>query len=354
MGYSLRFYYAYANNENDVIAVVEYVEPEAPADKAGLKRGDLIIKVNGENLTVNNYSDLYALEDLTVGLGTYVNGELEDLSPSYNLYAEEIQVNPILVNTVFENGGSKVGYLAFTSFISEYDEDLKAVFAGFKSQGITDLIIDLRYNGGGSVATAKLLAGMIGPTSMEGDVFIRTAYNEILTDYITEENPNEPEWYNDYFESYENNLNLSRLYVLTTAATASASEMVMYTLMPYMDVIQIGEQTHGKYYASITIDDQDNHNWAIQPIIMRAENKNNSIDYSQGLIPDSDIRDDYTYQLGDQKDLLTATALDMIWGGSIAQESLKNAQVLPFKENDKLRAKKNPMSFEMFVDKEFK
>ncbi len=353
MGYSLMFYLAYENNDNDVVALVEYVEPGSPADIAGLKRGDMIVKYNGEFLTRQNINDFYYAEEATIGLGVYVDGLIEEVSPSISLSAAELQINPILVNKVFENNGNKVGYLAYTSFISDFDDELKEVFANFKSEGITDLILDLRYNGGGAVSSAKLMAGMIGPTLKENDLFIRTAYNDILTDFLKEEYGADSDYFIDNFESYENDLNLSRLYVLTTSGTASASEMVMYSLMPYMDVIQIGEQSHGKYYASITIEDEEGLNWAIQPLIYRAENKNNSIDYSQGLIPDYKVMDkDYDHQLGDENEALTATALDLIWGTSMAQESLKSIEIPTLLNASSIKVKRNPLNYEMYIDRE--
>ncbi len=352
MGYSLMFYYAYEENKEDIVAYIEYVEPNSPADLAGLKRGDMIVKYDGSNLSTDNYVDFYYAETATVGLGKYVDGVITVLSPSVNIVADEIQVDPILVNTVFENNGNKVGYLAYTSFISDYDDDLVNVFNEFKTQGITDLILDLRYNGGGAVSTAKLLAGMVGSSSLDGNLFIRSSYNSIFTDAILEQYTADSDWFIDNFESNGTNLNLDRLYVLTTSGTASASEMVMYSLMPYIDVIQIGKQTHGKYYASVTLDDQENHNWAIQPIIMRAENKNNSIDYTQGLIPDIELEDNYTYQLGDMQEVLTATALDQIWGTNIVEQSLKKANIQPLKASFDVSIKRNRLQYEMYLNRE--
>ncbi len=327
-GFSIRGYYAY-DVGNDLVAMVEYVEPGGPADKAGIMRGDMIVENNEQGLNVDNFNDLYYSDRLSVKLGTYIEGRIEYLDPAINLVSEEIQIHPVLVDTVFENNGSKVGYLAYTSFISEFDDQLNDVFGDFKSAGVSDLILDLRYNGGGSVSTAKLMAGLIGPATLEGELFIRSDYNDELTRTLNKQFPNQPELFIDNFEHYPNNLNLSRLFVLTSPGTASASEMVIYSLMPYMDVQIIGEQTHGKYYASTTISDKENHSWAIQPIIMRAENKDNSINYEVGLIPDEEVRDDYTFDLGTQDDVLTAIALDKIWGTNHALQSLKSVKTNP-------------------------
>ncbi|TLX74604.1 peptidase S41 [Labilibacter sediminis] len=349
MGYSLRGYYAFEGS-NQVVAFIEYVEPGGPADNAGLKRGDMIVEANGETLTPANYGVLFNSESLTLGLGTFLNGRIEHLSPYVKLQAEVLQVDPILKKEIFENNGSKVGYLCYTSFINELEDDLIAAFGEFKAAGISELILDLRYNGGGAVSTAKLMAGMIGPSSLPGELFIRTSYNTLLTNSIREYESNSDDYFYDYFESYSNNLNLSRVYVLTTQNTASASEMVMYSLMPYMQVIQIGEQTHGKYYGSTTISDEDNHSWALQPIIMRAENKDNSIDYSVGLVPDVNEWDEYSNELGTMEDVLTAMALDLIWGTNIAQQSLKSAKIKPSVPAEELKNAGNPLKYEMIVD----
>ncbi len=349
VGYSLSFYYAYSSGSEEIVAFIEYVEPGGPAEEAGLKRGDMIVQINGEILTTSNYTGLVYDESLTVGLGVYVDGTIENLSPSYSLEAEELQIDPILTTNIFEKDDVKVGYLCYTSFLSSYNDELESVFANFKSQGIEDLILDLRYNGGGSVNTALLMAEMIGPSTLAGNVFIRYAYNDVITAAYEEAYPDEEDLFESYFDENANNLNLSRLYVLTTSGTASASEMVMYSLMPYMDVIQIGEQTVGKYYASTTFTDDDS-SWAIQPLILRAENNDNSIDYSQGLIPDKQESDDLTYELGSEKDVLTAIALDQIWGTSISSLSMKNAITMPVNKLTSLKGSKGELRNNMYVD----
>jgi C-terminal processing protease CtpA/Prc len=349
MGYSIRGYYV-SDNSNQVVVFVELVHPGTPASRAGLKRGDMIVKIDGENITESNYGKLFNNDQIEIMKGEIVGDEIYDLEPSINLFAEVIQINPIHKSEIFEVGGEKVGYLAYTGFIHEYNENLENEFAAFKAEGISDLILDLRYNSGGAISSAKLLASMICPASCEGEVFIHTAYNQQLTEYLENEYANEEEIFNDYFEKNANNLDLSRLFVLTTSGTASASEMVIYSLSPYMDIIQIGETTHGKYYGSITISDEQRHSWAIQPIVMRAENVDNSIDYSKGLPPDTDVKDDYTYELGTEDDYLTSIALAKISG--VAYESVKIKKASIFSPANRL--KQNPLKYEMYKDLNWK
>ena len=351
LGYSLRGYYL-KEGSDQVVAFVEYVEPNGPADRAGLQRGDLIVKVNGASITPENYNLLFVSDNITIGKGVISAGDIQDLTPSISMQSEVLQINPILSNEIFNVDGKKIGYLAFTGFMEEYDDELEAVFANYKAQGISDLILDLRYNGGGAVTTARLLASMISPASCAGKLFLRSAYNKGVEAAIKQENPNSyKEWFEDYFELNSNNLDLRNLYVLTTGGTASASEMVIYSLSPYMNVVQIGEQTYGKYYGSITIDDEEKkHKWAIQPIIMRAENVDNSIDYSQGLIPDFEVDDNYNYDLGTTEDVLTAIAISKITGKPLKYELLKSAEALGFKPAIDLKTKEHPLKYEMYIE----
>ena len=351
LGYSLRGYYL-KEGSDQVVAFVEYVEPNGPAQKAGIQRGDIIVKVNGAGITPENYNLLFVSDNITIGRGVISNGATLDLTPSINIQAEVLQINPILSNEIFKVEGKVIGYLAFTGFMQEYDDELETVFAYFKAEGVSELILDLRYNGGGAVTTARLMASMICPASCAGKLFLRTAYNPALDAALKRDDPKVyKKLIEDYFETNNNNLDLRTLYVLTTPGTASASEMVIYSLSPYMKVVQIGEQTHGKYYGSITIDDEKKkHKWAIQPIIMRAENTDNSIDYSQGLIPNIEVDDDYNYELGTTEDVLTAIAISKITGKPMKSEQLKSIESLRLKPAINLKTKEHPLKYEMYFN----
>ena len=315
VGYSYRLYRV-SKESDDVVGFIEYVNPNTPADEAGLKRGDMFFEINGTRLTVNNYMDLIGLDEFTLTLG-----ELNDdytitpVGAKVSLTAEVLTIDPILLDTVLEHAGEKIGYLVYNSFVADYDDELESVFGKFKSEGVNGLVLDLRYNSGGSVNTAVLMASMIAPAADTGEVLLNNSFNENLTDYFKEKYPDDESIFIDRIKSTPNNLNLDKYVALTTYKTASASEMVIYTLMPYMEVVQMGEQTHGKYYGSITMyDPEKKHNWAIQPIVMRAENANNSIDYSQGLLPQVELRERYEYQLGDKREKFLSQALFELTG----------------------------------------
>ncbi len=314
-GYSYRLY-KLSDFTNELVACIEYVNPNTPASDAGLKRTDMFFEIDDTKLTTDNYIELLGKESFTITLCN-LNDDytITPLSPKISLSIKELTIDPIFYYDIIEHAGRKIGYLVYNSFISDYDEELEEVFSEFKNGGVEDLVLDLRYNSGGSVNTAVLMASMIAPASEVGSVLLNNTYNEGLTEYLKQQYPNDNSIFIDTIRSNPNNLNLSRYVALTSFKTASASEMVIYTLMPYMEVIQIGEQTHGKYYGSITLyDEEKKHNWAIQPIVMRAENANNSIDYSEGLIPSTELTEKYKYQLGDPREKFLAEALFELTG----------------------------------------
>ncbi len=322
-GYSIQGYFLNQTSDQ-VVFIVEFVYRDSPASEAGLKRGDIFYKINGVVLTDKNFQELLALDDKVITLGQLTaSGELTALQPDISIKSQEnLAQNPIIATSIIEKDGATIGYLAYSSFIANYDGQLSEVFTDFKAAGVNELVLDLRYNGGGSVASAELLAGMIVPAAADKQIFIREKYNSVLSQYN----------FDLLFKVAPNNLDLQRLYVLTTPGTASASEMIIYGLAPYMEVIQIGDETHGKYYASITWTDnmeepeKRTHNWAIQPIVIKSENVNNSINYLKGLSPDYDLEDTrYNADLGDAEEHFLAAAIEHITTGSINTEALKSA-----------------------------
>lgn len=324
MGYS--FELKWFNNK--VIGFVEYVEKNGPADRANIKRGDVMYKIDGQEINADNYYQLFTKQSYTLTLGTIVNAtDIVPLSPSVSLTAEVLNISPVFTDTIYSIGGKQIGYLVYNSFVDEYKTQLTNAFERFKAGNVSELILDLRYNGGGSVAIARLLASMIGPSNIAEQTMFTSTYNKELTDYYLKEYPNKPDLFVERFETTPFNLNLSRLVVLTTRSSASASEMVIYSLKPYMDVVQIGATTPGKYYASIVIPGPGKkEEWAIMPLIMKAQNANSSIDYTKGQVPTYLMADDYDHELGDVNEALLAKAVSHITGttyqGSMGTKSL--------------------------------
>ncbi len=314
IGYSFQLYNV--NGASSLVAYIEYVYPNSPADKAGLQRGDVIGRVNGKNITQDNADELYA-DVVSVNLATINGIHIKVSENTIPITAEVIHTNPILATNIFDAGAKKVGYLALTSFISDYDDELQKVFADFQGKGVNELILDLRYNNGGEVSSAQLLASMILPPENVGKTFVKYSYNAAVGANVNEDDAVLK------LIATSQNLNLSKVYVLTTESTASAAEMIIYGLSPYIDVVQIGAKTVGKYYISSIIGIE--YGWAILPLIGRVENSDNTIDYKSGLNPQYEISDDYTYPLGDYQDKLTQLVINLIEGNTISITETKSA-----------------------------
>lgn len=336
MGYSPQFWYY--NDQKNVLIVIEYVYPGSPADRAGLKRGDIILDIDGEAMTPDNYYELYSKEQATYTLGVYdaVKNEL-NASSEISMRAEKVKADPSVYDTIFMVGNKPVGYYVFTAFTTDavYHASMDAVFDRFKAAGVKDLILDLRYNGGGDIETAGHLASAIAPTSVveNHEVLVSYVYNDVLTEYFESQGKEDDILYR--FPSNSHNANIENLYVLVTEGTASASELVTIGLKPYMNVKLIGTNTYGKYTGMYVFDSsietlEDLENWALLPVCMKYANSQGFTDFVDGLTPDYKVEDALIngYQLGDANDPMLATALDVIGGLPL---TAKAARIKPFK-----------------------
>ena len=314
-----------------IFAYVRYVLPGSPAEKAGIKRGDLFRKVNGTYLTDQNYSELLGEDVLTIELAQWQNDLLADTGIIIELVKEEISENPIYLHKIISQNGKNIGYLMYNNFISEYDHELNDVMGFFKDNQIDELILDLRYNSGGSVATMQYLASMI-TGQYTGEKLVIYQWHSQLQNWYQQNYPES--LYRPFVDTmsdgtFINSLNLNKIYIIATRSSASASESLINCLRPYIDIIQIGTETHGKYTASITLYDspdftKDNinpdHKWAMQPIVLKIANVMGVSDFYNGLTPDIFISEDYKNLgiLGDPNERLLKTALNAMEGNPFA------------------------------------
>ena len=321
-----------SSTSTDVVGVITYVLPGSPADRAGLKRNTMFYSVNGINLTTDQsvLNKAFADESTTqtYGIANVQNGTIVKGTTTVAVTPVVFQENPVYKDSVYTDGSRKIAYLMYNQFVpgpngssvATYDNQIDAIFSKFKAQGANELILDLRYNGGGSVASSVKLASLIvkGLNNQPKVPFARREYNSVLTEAI--KSSQGADFFNDYFQVKANNIGnqLSRVYVVTTRRTASASELVINGLRPFMTVNTIGTTSYGKNVGSITITDKENPKnlWGMQPIVFRSFNKNNESDYWNGFTPTVEVTEPYgaLVPLGDLRDPLLATAVNHMKG----------------------------------------
>ena len=321
-----------------VVGIINYIKPNSPASETVLKRGDIFLTINGTQLTEENYYHLLNQISAPHVLGIDEGNTIKSVSLNVIRYEE----NPVLLDTIYAMDNKKIAYLVFNFFASDkgdksytYSKELNAIFGKYKQENIDELILDLRYNGGGSVEVTIALAGMISNRTST-DLFCIDQYNSILDRELKSEYGND---YNKTFFSdflitnYDENgriisqntpihklIGLNRLYVLTSNQTASASELIINGLKPYMDVILIGKTTYGKnvgmylLYEKNTVKQRANR-WGMLPIVTKIFNANNQSDYTHGFTPTIQANEHNALPwlpLGNTREFLLEKALDHI------------------------------------------
>lgn len=345
--------YRESNTNNKVIGVIKLVLNNSVASEMGLKRGQIFNAVDGVQMTTENLGSLLNKETYTLNFAVYNgNGGFDPTSEKATLTKVEYNENPVYLNKTFDLNGTKVGYLFYNGFTAGYNAKLNDAFGELKANNVQELVLDLRYNGGGSVNSAVLLGSMI-TGQFYGQVFSKLIYNEDLSeanfDYL---------FLNELEKGVNlNSLNLKKVYVLTTDASASASELIINSLKPYITVVQIGENTRGKTQASMPIYDSPdlgpknanpNHEYVILPLIANSVNKNSELVPSSGLVPDVETRE-YINDLGtigDANEPFLSIALDLI-SGNIARPLPVQTEIfapLEIKDDNKIKDL-------MFIDK---
>ena len=317
--------------DNSLYALVLFTYPDTPASNAGIKRGDIIVGIDGEKITESNYRKLNNSSSISIDMG-YYDGETiqKKQGETVLLTAVETYENPILKYTVIERGAHKIGYLCYADYVIKSEADLIKVFSEFKDRGITDFVLDLRYNSGGTSQTAKMLSSILAPASTvrNKDVYMTKKWNNLFMSIQDDDELNE------YFDNtLPVNMDFKKLYVLTSDMSASASEATIIGLKSCMEVILIGDTTLGKYFGGYLLSPEDYYriipekgikrdyyenynNWGMYLMIYRFSNKNGYPQSVNGLVPDILALEDELclVPFGDKSDPLLGRALELITG----------------------------------------
>jgi C-terminal processing protease CtpA/Prc len=314
--------------------VLAYVLKGSPAEKAGLKRGDIILKVDDQTITNSNYTTILSNQTLKLGLGDFSNGAFVSNGKSVTVTKVELQTNPILADTIIAWSGKKVGYLAYSQFLTSFDDSLRAIFGRFKSAGVNELVLDFRYNGGGYVVSSDLITNLTvkDAAAKVGKLMNKKVYNDTYAAYL--ERTSGTSAFETLFKSEPNNLGtLNRVFVLTAGNTASASELVINNLKPFMEVILIGENTYGKNVGSFTITDPNKRwNFGLQPITFLTANAIGESNYGtvSGFTPNYLLADNVLpYKtLGNPSETYFSKALSII--GGVAYQANSTERVIKY------------------------
>ena len=355
----MKFQLYVRDDGESIIGAVTYVLPDSDAFNKGIIRGDIFNSVNGNELNFNNYMSLLYGQQPSYSI------ELVDYDPDNDLITsrdisvtlnkeENFQEVPVHKTSIIEHDSKKIGYVMYNKFLGtvdsdgdgevdrDFNEELINLFVYLKSQNLDELVLDLRYNGGGSVNTCTYLASLI-TGQFTGTIFAKQIWNEKIMAFIEDRNSNDDPSDDLNFDNYFTDLTpdgnplpslgLNRLYVLTSNRTASSSELLINGLTPHINIIQIGIKTVGKNVGSITLYDYtDNdqqiknpkHKYAMQPIVLKIANSENFADYNYGLEPDIEYREKASNLgiIGDKTEPLLSLALDHISGSSKKKDEI--------------------------------
>lgn len=287
---------------------VKSVEKQSPAAKAGIRRGWRITKLNGNTNITNSNANFIVQQVFSSNTTSFTFQKPDGTTADIQLNAATYQENPIFLDTVYINGTQKTGYLVFNSFLGDtvqiYNQ-FQRIFNRFSQEGISDVIVDLRYNGGGYVTVQSKLANYLVPSTATGNLMMKQEFNNNNKQYNS----------STYFNK-AGSLNLSRVFFIVSNNTASASELLINNLKPYMDVKLVGpSNTYGKPvgYFPIPLDD-----WYIFPVSFRTTNKNGSGNYFNGITLDKQVGDGLNKDWGDKDEAALASVLKFISSGSFS------------------------------------
>jgi carboxyl-terminal processing protease len=297
---------------------VKLVYSQSPAGKAGVKRGWKVLKVNNIDATRTNITPLNT--ELGKASQTIIFQKPDGTQQTLVLNAAAYKADFIINPKVFTVNGNNVGYFNFDSFLGEAIggkagqstlNELDKVFADFKSKNVTELVLDLRYNGGGYGLVSSYLGNLIAPSSAVGKVFVQSVHNNKNTNYNSTTN----------FSSLANSLKLSRISIITTSGTASASEELINGLRPVMNVKLIGSVSHGKPVGYYGFPVMGNY---VFPVAIKNVNSVGFSDFFEGFTPDKTQTDDLTRDFGDPEEACLKTALNYIKTGIL--QSIPSAE----------------------------
>lgn len=283
---------------------VVFIYNDSPLKEAGVTRGWIIRSINGTLIQPG--------VDVTALLGkneagvenTFVFIDLQGQEHTITSAKKAVAINSVLYKGVLQAGTKKAGYLVFETFINPSVAELDSAFNFFRSENIDEMIVDLRYNGGGEMNVAVHLSGLLASSSAAGKVLVKMEHNADRSSY-------------DTILTVPNNgqsLTLSRLFYITGRGTASASEVLINGLSPWIQTIAAGDSTYGKPVGMYAFDFKPDPYYFV-PICFKLSNANGYGDYFDGLPANYYVSDDLSHDFGDPEEAQLKAVLTYISEG---------------------------------------
>jgi carboxyl-terminal processing protease len=327
-GFGMRLGYDTTNNRVFVIEAFE----GAPALPAGFDRGTELIQIDGQNVSTlmasgGPFAVVQALGPNTAGTSrTFVIRQLDGSQSTVTIAKTVFEIDPVSDRygvSIIADGARRVGYVNLRNFIGPAAPDLLAAFAQFQAQGVTELIVDLRYNGGGLISIAALMGDLMG-AGRAGQPFGYITFR----DSKASNNETIP------FQARAEAISPTRVAFIGTGGTASASEMVINGMVPFLgtDMALIGSNTYGKPVGQIALDRPECDD-RLRPVALKIENRDRQGEYYTGLASTVPVTcragDDISHQLGDPNEAMVKAALDFLAGRSCTAIGAIGVQAAP-------------------------
>ena len=299
---------------------ITFIFDDSPLKQYGVERGWRIYAINDIIVSPYNINSLLSANSATFRL---INQQQEQVLVTASKQA--VTMNTVLMDTVYTNEAANIGYFVLKGFVGPTIDELNVTFAKFVESNVAEVIVDLRYNGGGSIQTASHLANLLAGSMANGEVLGTFAHND----------KQEQENSSILIEQDINSLTLSRVIFITTQNSASASELLINGLEPHMEVVLVGQDTYGKPVGMYSFT-HPSFDWAFVPICFRFLNANAEGDYYNGIPVDIEANDGINYSFGDINEPSLAAAIGYLTGRS-AHKKIASPEKLSQPKQEGLR-----------------
>ena len=291
---------------------IYYVYDKSAMGRAGVRRGWQIKSINGRLVSGMTTTEVNTAIGNTTNTFGFIKNDGSEVSAQ--LTKGTIAINSVQYSTIINKGSRKIGYFVFSDFLGSSVNELNTIFDNFSAQGISDMVIDLRYNGGGTLDCADSLVAMVAGNPYKDKVYNTLTYNNKHTRL----------GYTSTIGLKRNSVKLDKLVFITTSSTASASELVISGLKPYLNVKLIGSKTHGKP-VGMNIEGNTSLDLAVAPISFRNTNSVGYTDFFNGIPVDFAASDVVSLDWGDAADPCLNAAINFISTGTVGIVTAKSA-----------------------------